>query len=357
MKGVLNFYKGKKIFITGHTGFKGSWLTHLLLENGAKVKGYSKSPNTNPSLFDLLKLSTKIDSCLEDINDYLILEKEILEFQPDFIFHLAAQPLVRYSYLNSIETHQTNIIGTANLLEISRKIKNKCVIVCITTDKVYKNKEWEYPYCETDELGGHDPYSSSKAAAELIISSYRESFFKKSNIQIASARAGNVIGGGDWSLDRLVPDLVKSIEVNQELILRNPNSIRPWQHVLDPLFAYLKLGMLMSISEGKFDQAWNFGPKNNEEKSVLDVVTIFYQTYDLPLKYEIKNSGQPHEAGILKLDISKASKFMNWMPRFNTETAIQRTALWYKLFSKGESPIVLVNNDIKTYLDYNETNI
>lgn len=357
MKGVLNFYKGKKIFITGHTGFKGSWLTHLLLENGAKVKGYSKLPNTTPCLFDLLKLSTKIDSCIGDINDYLRLEKEILEFQPEFIFHLAAQPLVRYSYLNSIETHQTNIIGTANVLEIAKKFCNKCVIVCITTDKVYKNNECEYSFCETDELGGYDPYSSSKAAAELIISSYRESFFKKSNIQIGSARAGNVIGGGDWSLDRLVPDLVNSIEVKQELILRNPKSIRPWQHVLDPLFAYLKLGMLMSINEDKFDQAWNFGPKNNEEKSVLDVVKIFYQTYDLPLNYKIKNLGQPHEAGILKLDISKASKFMNWVPHFNTETAIQRTALWYKLFSEGESPIELVNNDIKTYLDYNETNL
>jgi CDP-glucose 4,6-dehydratase len=357
MKEVLNFYKEKKIFITGHTGFKGAWLTHLLLENGAKVKGFSKSPNTTPSLFDLLNLSTKIDSCLEDINDYSILEKEILEFQPDFIFHMAAQPLVRYSYLNSVETHQTNIIGTANVLEISRKVKNKCIIVCITTDKVYKNKEWEYPYTEKDELGGYDPYSSSKAATELIISSYRESYFKQSNIQVASARAGNVIGGGDWSLDRLVPDLVKSVEAKQKLILRNPNSIRPWQHVLDPLFAYLKLGMLMSISEDKFDQPWNFGPKNNQEKSVLDVVKIFYETYELPLNYEINNLGQPHEAGILKLDISKASKFMNWIPIFDTRMAIQRTALWYKLFSEGESAIELVNNDIKTYLNYNETDL
>jgi CDP-glucose 4,6-dehydratase len=354
MRAVLDFYKGKKIFITGHTGFKGSWLTHLLLECGAIVKGFSKSPNTSPSLFELLNLNNKIDSCIENICNYERLEKELLDFKPDFIFHLAAQSLVRYSYQYSIETHQTNIIGTANILEIARKITNNCVIICITTDKVYKNKEWEYPYSETDELGGYDPYSSSKAAAEIIISSYRESFFKNNNIQVASARAGNVIGGGDWSLDRLVPDLVKSIEANKLLKLRNPKSIRPWQHVLDPLFAYLKLGMLMSNNKNEFDQAWNFGPKNNEEKSVLDIVTIFYQTYEASLNYELDNLQQPHEANILKLDISKATKFMNWAPSFDTEIAIQRTSLWYKHFLEGASPIELINNDIKAYFDYGE---
>ena len=350
MKEISNFFRGKKIFITGHTGFKGSWLTHLLLENGAVLKGYSKEPHTKPSLFYLLELNKKINSTINDINSYNILEKEILDFEPDFIFHLAAQPLVRYSYANTLETHNTNIIGTANVLEATRKLTNRCVVICITTDKVYKNQEWEFPYRETDELGGYDPYSSSKAAAELIISSFRESFFSSGNIQIASVRAGNVIGGGDWSQDRLIPDIIRGIANSAKVEIRNPNSIRPWQHVLDPLLGYLKLAMLMSKNPGKFDQSWNFGPQNNEVKSVIEVLNIFYKANGLNVEYELDEKNKAHEAGILKLDISKSMSLLKWQPIVNTNIAIELTAKWYQSFLHGESAIELVNNDIKHFL-------
>jgi CDP-glucose 4,6-dehydratase len=350
MKEVLNFYKNKKIFITGHTGFKGSWLTHLLIENGSVIKGYSKEPVTNPSLYYLLGLDKKVNSIINDINSFTSIEEEILDFKPDFIFHLAAQPLVRYSYSNTLETHTTNIIGTANVLESARKLSNNCVIVCITTDKVYKNKEWEFPYRETDELGGYDPYSSSKAAAELIISSFRESFFSTGNIQVATVRAGNVIGGGDWSHDRLIPDIVRGISNNEKVEIRNLNSIRPWQHVLDPLLGYLTLAMQMSKYPRKFDQAWNFGPQNNEVKSVMEVLNIFYRANNLQCDYEISKKSNAHEAGILKLDISKSMSLLNWKPIIDTNTAIEITANWYKLYMKGMSAIELVNNDIKYFL-------
>ena len=347
---VLNFFRNKKIFITGHTGFKGSWLTHLLNENGAIIKGFSKKPNTNPSLFNLLGLDSCINSVINDINFYSIIEKEIFDFKPDFIFHLAAQPLVRYSYNNSLETHNTNIIGTANVLEAARKLTNKCVIICITTDKVYKNKEWDFPYRETDELGGYDPYSSSKAAAELIISSFRQSYFTSNNIQVASARAGNVIGGGDWSEDRLIPDIVKSISSNTNIEIRNPNSIRPWQHVLDPLFGYLKLAMRMSEIPGKYDQAWNFGPLNNDVKTVHEVFNIFNKTNNIKSEYKLNTFNNLHEASILKLDISKTISKLNWTPILDTQFAIELTANWYKNFTEGVKATELVNNDIKYFI-------
>ena len=350
MKEVLNFFRNKKIFITGHTGFKGSWLTHLLNDNGAIIKGFSKKINTNPNLYNLLSLDSRINSVINDINSFSIIEKEIFDFSPDFIFHLAAQPLVRYSYNNSLETHNTNIIGTANVLEAARKLTNQCVIICITTDKVYKNQEWEFPYRETDELGGYDPYSSSKAAAELIISSFRQSYFTSNNIQVASARAGNVIGGGDWSEDRLIPDIVRAISNNTNIEIRNPNSIRPWQHVLDPLFGYLKLAMLMSKTPGKYDQAWNFGPPNNEVKTVHEVLDIFYKANNIKSEFKLNTDQNAHEAGILKLDISKTTSKLNWMPILDTKLAIELTANWYKNFMEGASATELVNNDIKYFI-------
>lgn len=350
MEEILKFFINKKIFITGHTGFKGSWLTHLLNENGAIIKGFSKKPNTNPSLYNLLGLDSCINSVINDINSYSIIEKEILDFEPNFIFHLAAQPLVRYSYSNALETHNTNIIGTANVLEAARKLKNKCNIICITTDKVYKNQEWEFPYRETDELGGYDPYSSSKAAAELLISSYRQSFFTNNNVQIASVRAGNVIGGGDWSEDRLIPDIVRSISNNTNIEIRNPNSIRPWQHVLDPLFGYLKLAMLMSESPGTYDQAWNFGPLNNDVKTVHEVLDIFYKANNIISEYKLNTDNNVHEAGILKLDISKSTSKLNWAPILETNLAIELTANWYKKYMEGATASELVKNDIKYFI-------
>jgi CDP-glucose 4,6-dehydratase len=229
-------------------------------------------------------------------------------------------------------------------------LKNNCVIVCITTDKVYKNQEWEFPYRETDELGGYDPYSSSKAAAELVISSFRQSFFKSNNIQVASVRAGNVIGGGDWSEDRLIPDIVRALSNNTKVEIRNPQSIRPWQHVLDPLLGYLMLAKLMAIYPDKFDQAWNFGPQNNEVKSVVEVLNIFYKYNNMSSYYDIKENLVLHEAGILKLDISKSQSLLGWSPKLGTEEAINLTANWYKNFSDGIEAAQLVNNDIKYFL-------
>ena len=351
MQNLLNFFENKKVFISGHTGFKGSWLSHILHSNGAIIKGFSKLPKTNPNLFNLLELDKNVATIIGDINNYNQLEEEITEFKPDFIFHLAAQPLVRYSYANTLETHNTNIIGTANILEAARKLNNKCVILCVTTDKVYKNQEWVFPYRETDELGGFDPYSSSKAAAELIISSFRQSFFTDNNIQVASVRAGNVIGGGDWSEDRLIPDIVRAIEAKRNVELRNPASIRPWQHVLDPIFGYLKLAMFMAENPGKYDQAWNFGPQNNDSKSVLEVLNIFYRANNLTLNHIFNFDNNLHEAGILKLDISKSASILKWAPYLETELAIKLTANWYYRFMDGVSAIELVNNDIKYFLN------
>ena len=350
MKSILDFYKNKKVFITGHTGFKGAWLCQLLLNVGAVVKGYALRPNTEPALFSLLQLETVMESCIGDVNDYAHLEKEILVFEPDFIFHLAAQPLVRYSYKHSVETHQTNIIGTANVLEAARGLKGSCKIVCITTDKVYKNKEWQYPYRESDELGGYDPYSASKAAAELVIASYRESFFTNTPLEVASVRAGNVIGGGDWSQDRLIPDMVRSFKSGEKVILRNPDSIRPWQHVLDPLFGYLKLGMFMATYNHQYDQAWNFGPASNDTRSVAEVAKIFHEVYNVRFDYTVNKSDHLHEAGILKLDISKSSALLRWGPCFGTNDAIAITANWYKSLSDGITALELVNKDIQKFL-------
>lgn len=349
-KSLLDFFSGKKVFITGHTGFKGSWLSYLLSEHGAIVKGYSKAPNTDPNLFDLLGLENKMESSINDINDFVKLEKAILDFEPEFILHLAAQPLVRYSYQNPLETHQTNIVGTANVLEAARKLKNVCSVICVTTDKVYKNKEWEFPYREIDELGGYDPYSSSKAAAELIISSYRESFFQQGYVQIASVRAGNVIGGGDWSKDRLIPDIVRSIAKGERVEIRNPNAIRPWQHVLDPLFGYLKLAMLMHKEPRRYEQAWNFGPKSNEFKSVLDVVNVFYAANNMEVDYQLSIQDKMHEAGILKLDISKSSVFLDWTPILNSQQAIEITARWYRSFLAEVPAEELVKQDINLFI-------
>ena len=351
MHKLLNFYNGKKVYITGHTGFKGSWLAYILHKAGAEVIGFSLNPNTNPSLFSEINLKNKITSQIGDISNPLELEKSILNVKPDFIFHLAAQPLVRYSYTNTIETYNSNIIGTANLLEACKKIDNECVVVCITTDKVYLNNEWDYPYRENDSLGGYDPYSASKAAAEIVIDSYRKSFFRNSGISVASVRAGNVIGGGDWSEDRLIPDFVRSIQQGQSILLRNPYAVRPWQHVLEPLFAYLLLGFKMFENKPDYCEAWNVGPFNHDTKTVLEVCqSLLIHMKNGEIKIE-DSPNQLHEAGKLKLDISKFGSAFNWKPKWSSEVAIQRTAEWYKLFIEGNAASNLLDADILAYLD------
>lgn len=334
---LQNYYKGKRVFLTGHTGFKGSWMLYWLNILGANVKGYALEPKNREDHFNLIKGWEICESVIQDIQNKSKVEKEILDFQPDFIFHLAAQPLVRHSYDEPSETFSINGIGTAYLLDAVRKLNNQCVVILITTDKVYENKEWHYPYRETDRLGGYDPYSASKACAELIISSYRNSFFnldrysthKKS---IASARAGNVIGGGDWSKDRIVTDIVRALNKNEVISVRNPNAIRPWQHVLDPIGGYLHLGTKMVDDPINYSDSWNFGPFSEDSLKVIDLVELSIKYWGNG-KFEIPSLiNQPHEAALLKLDISRSINELNWKPRFNSLKAIEMTIEWYKNF-------------------------
>jgi len=333
---MLEIYKNKKVLITGHTGFKGSWLSCILEVLGAKQIGYSLAPNTQPSHFQLLNLDHK--SIIEDISNFEKLSIQIQEFQPDIIFHLAAQPLVIDSYKNPINTYQTNVMGTLNLLESVRLINHNIAVVVVTTDKVYENNETDRPYKETDPLGGYDMYSSSKAATEILTKSYVQSFFNKKdynknhNTIIATARGGNVIGGGDWSNDRLIPDIVKSTSKGIKTIIRNPNSIRPWQHVLDCLFGYLHLGSKLLNKEIEFSGSWNFAPFSSDTKSVIEVIECAKMKWSLiDVDFDL-TSDKVHEASILKLDNSKSISLLSWKPILNTEIAIEYTLQWYKSF-------------------------
>lgn len=330
-----NFYKGKKVFVTGHTGFKGSWLIQWLHLLGAEIKGYALAPENTMDLFQVIDGNKLCDSIIDDIRNFEHVKKEIELFQPDIIFHLAAQPLVRLSYDKPLETFEVNIMGTAHILEAAKTLKNKCQIVIVTTDKVYDNKEWHYPYRETDRLGGYDPYSASKAGAELVVSSYRNSFFNiekysQHHISIASARAGNVIGGGDWAKDRIVPDIVRALKEDQEIVVRNPHSIRPWQHVLEPLSGYLYLAEALYKNPLKFSESWNFGPQIEDTYTVEDLVKISIDIYGKGSFKTPENTISPHEAGLLKLDINKSINELNWIPKLKSKQAIEWTIEFYK---------------------------
>ena len=337
-------YAGKKVFLTGHTGFKGSWMLAWLHQLGAQVKGYALAPDTTPSLYSLLEGDTLCESVIADLGEREKLEKALLDFQPDFIFHLAAQPLVRLSYDIPVETFATNAMGTANLLDAVRRLEKPCTVVLITTDKVYENQEWVFPYRETDRLGGYDPYSASKACAELVINCYAQSFFNPADYErhrksIAVGRAGNVIGGGDWAKDRIIPDIVRALGAGQPVQVRNPFAVRPWQHVLEPVGGYLVLGARMAADPQGFTGAWNFGPLADDTKTVealvREAVEIWGQGhYDMPAL-----TGQPHEAGLLKLDISKALTYLHWKPVFNSKTAIAQTIDWYKAYADQPAAI------------------
>lgn len=324
-----NIYINKKIFITGHTGFKGSWLTIYLQKLGAEVLGYSLEPNTEPNLFSICDVKEGITNVFGDIRDEEKLTKTILEFKPDIIFHLAAQPIVRRSYKEPKLTYETNVIGTLNVYEAARKCDSVKAIVSITTDKCYENKEWIYGYRENDPMGGYDPYSSSKACVELMSSSYRKSFFEEKGTLLATTRAGNVIGGGDFAEDRLIPDFVRSVLKDKPIIIRNPLATRPWQHVLEPLSGYLALGAELLKGNIEFATAWNFGP---DDSDILSVQNILYECIEVWHKgnYELDRSFQPHEANSLKLDISKAKAELKWKPVKNVHKAIEDTISWYK---------------------------
>lgn len=350
-------YKGKKVFLTGHTGFKGSWMLELLTMLGAEVKGYSLAPKTQNDLYYLLDGDKICESIIDDLRNRKKLLAEITNFQPDFVFHLAAQPLVRLSYQIPSETFEVNVIGTANLLDGVRALQNACNAVLITTDKVYHNNEWIYPYRETDRLGGYDPYSASKACAELVIDSYRNSFFYIDNYQqhhkaIAVGRAGNVIGGGDWSEDRLIPDIVKSLHGKKKVVIRNPQAVRPWQHVLEPLVGYLVLGTKLEEAPNKYSQAYNFGPESSDALSVEGMVNLSIKAWGEGSYEATQDSNQPHEAGLLKLDITKASSELNWKPKMNATMAVSLTIEWYKSFFSHPKEIRnYTRNQIKKYLN------
>jgi CDP-glucose 4,6-dehydratase len=348
----LEIYKDKKVFITGHTGFKGSWLSLWLKKLNAEVVGYSLPPQTSPNHFDLLNLD--IHSYYENICNLEILEKTIKASKPEIIFHLAAQPLVRESYMYPIETYQTNVMGTINLLEAARHCDSVKVIVIITTDKCYENREQLSGYKETDRMGGFDPYSSSKGCAELVTSSYRNSFFnineykKTHEVLVATVRAGNVIGGGDWSKDRLIPDLIRAASKGETTKIRYPNATRPWQHVLEPLSGYLMLGEKLLEGDATFSEAWNFGPEENQSITVGEVLKLASKNWQ-KIRFEEENSVQLHEAGLLSLNIDKAKLKLGWKPIWNNQVSIHKTIEWYKSFY--ESKVLLSEEQLNLYIN------
>jgi len=347
-------YAGKKVFLTGHTGFKGAWMLAWLRQLDAQVKGYALAPETEPSLYALLGGDTLCKSVIADLSERATLEKAVLDFQPDFIFHLAAQPLVRLSYDIPVETFATNAIGTANLLDTVRRLEKPCTVVLITTDKVYENQEWVYPYRETDRLGGYDPYSASKACAELVINCYAQSFFNPADYErhrkgVAVGRAGNVIGGGDWAKDRIIPDIVRALGQGQPVQVRNPAAVRPWQHVLEPIGGYLLLGVRLAADAVQYAGAWNFGPHLQDTLPVSALADTALQAWGAGSYETPPQAGQPHEAGLLKLDISKAINELGWHPRFSAAESIRNTIAWYKALAGGKSAAELVKADIEAY--------
>jgi CDP-glucose 4,6-dehydratase len=337
-------YGGKKVFLTGHTGFKGAWLLKIFDLLGADVKGYALEPKTANDLYYLINGDSICKSVIEDLRNRSHLEKELVDFEPDFVFHLAAQPLVRRSYEIPAETFEVNVLGTLNVLEALRKLDKKCSMVAITTDKVYYNNEWEYPYRENERLGGYDPYSASKACSEFVIQSYRNSFFninefKDHKKSIAVGRAGNVIGGGDWSEDRLIPDIIKAFSKGVPVLVRNPESVRPWQHVLEPLIGYLILGSNLDINPGKFSGEYNFGPYQADTLTVLEMIKLAIDSWGQAEFTKVNDVKIYHEAGLLKLDISKAISDLNWKPKMNARATVSNTLDWYKEFNFNKSNI------------------
>ena len=333
LEGKVNptFWKGKKVFVTGHTGFKGSWLSLWLQGMGAFVKGYALEPNTTPNLFTQAKVAQNMDSEIGDITDLNHIIESMKAFSPEVLIHMAAQPLVRLSYQEPVLTYATNVMGTVNVLEAARKCNNLKAIVSVTTDKCYENREWAWGYRENEPMGGHDPYSSSKGCSELVTAAYRKSFFTDTNFPVlASARAGNVIGGGDWSADRLIPDILRAFEKNEPVIVRNPLSTRPWQHVLEPISGYLVLAQHLYEKGNNFAEGWNFGPKDEDCKPVSWILDKMVTNWGNGASWELDKNNNPHEAGYLKLDCSKAAMRLNWYPKWNLEYTLESIINWHQ---------------------------
>lgn len=346
----LNFYRNRKVFVTGHTGFKGSWLCRMLVNAGAKVVGYSLDAPTEPALFKLSGIENDIVSVIGDIRNFNSLKSAFDEAQPEIVFHLAAQPIVRESYKNPIYTYETNVMGTVNILECIRS--NDCVrsFVNVTTDKVYLNKEWAWGYRENEELDGHDPYSNSKSCSELVTHSYIKSFFEKRNVAISTARAGNVIGGGDFAVDRIIPDCVRAAIRKESIIVRNPFSTRPYQHVLEPLYAYLMIAA-MQYEDGKYSGSYNVGPDDQDCLQTGALVELFVKHWGDGLQWINEYDGGPHEANFLKLDCSKLKSTFGWKPRWNLDKAVERVVEWTKCWQADGNIRACMDRQIDKYLE------
>lgn len=351
MENLVNFWQGKTVFVTGHTGFKGGWLALWLKHMQANVVGFSLAPPTEKNFFTETRLANELIDIRGDVRDFAALNHALETHQPDIIFHLAAQPLVRYSYENPVETYATNVMGTVNLLTAARAIKSVRTIVNVTTDKCYENKEWHWGYRENEPMGGYDPYSSSKGCAELVTSAFRNSYFNhEQKIGLASARAGNVIGGGDWALDRLVPDLVTACANADVLKIRYPNAIRPWQHVLEPVSGYLQLAQALYLDPARFAESWNFGPNDSDAKPVSWIADEVMRLWGGDAQWELIDGPKLHEATYLKLDCSKAHAKLQWQPKWDISEALAKTVEWYQASQRGEEMRVVTLRQIAEFV-------
>lgn len=343
----LDFWKSKKVLLTGHTGFKGAWLSLWLQSLGANVVGYSIASPTKPNLFEMAQVADGMVSMIGDVRDLIQLQSALTEHRPEIVIHMAAQSLVRYSYVNPVETYATNVMGTVHVLEAIRQVGSVKAAVIVTSDKCYENHEWVWGYRENEPMGGHDPYSNSKGCAELVTSAYRRSYHNGSTA-VASARAGNVIGGGDWAEDRLIPDMMRAVVAGRVVSLRNPQAIRPWQHVLEPLSGYLMLAERLYVVGQTFAEGWNFGPAEEDAKSVEWIAQEIASLWE-GMRWEKDHASHPHEAHYLKLDCSKARTRLGWVPRLSLADALLWTVLWYKAYDNGLDMRSLSEQQIKQY--------
>jgi CDP-glucose 4,6-dehydratase len=349
------FWKGRRVFLTGHTGFKGSWLSLWLHQLGAEITGYSFKPSTSPSMYEVCSVGDVVHSIYGDIRDAELLKKAMIDARPEVVIHMAAQPLLRESYRNPIETYSTNVMGTVHLFEATRACGSVKAIVNVTTDKCYENKEWEWGYRENDSLGGYDPYSSSKGCSEFVTSAYRSSFFNPTTynehgVAVASARAGNVIGGGDWAQDRLIPDALKAFQEQRPVSIRNPSAIRPWQHVLEPISGYLILAQSLYQSGAAYGEGWNFGPHETDAKPVQWIVSKLCDKWGNGASFEVVDDNEKlHEAHYLKLDCSKSKTRLGWTPQWTLEDAINKICEWSMAYVNSEDIVSLTFSQIKDY--------
>lgn len=354
-----DFWRGKRVFMTGHTGFKGSWLSLWLQKLGSEVSGYALNPPTSPSLFDVAKVGIGMKSIIADIRDQETLAQAMQDAKPDIVIHMAAQPLVRYSYQAPVETYATNVMGTVHLLEAARQTKTVRAVVNVTSDKCYENKEWDWGYRENEPMGGYDPYSNSKGCAELVTAAYRNSFFNPARycehgVAIGSGRAGNVIGGGDWATDRLIPDILRAIEAGEAVNIRSPLAIRPWQHVLEPLSGYLVLAEKLFIDGPNYGEGWNFGPADEDAKPVQWIVERLTTEWGMGASWQLDKKPQPHEAHYLKLDCSKAKARLNWCPRWSLANTLSGIVTWHKAWLQGEGMQLVTLKQISHYESTNQ---